>query len=178
MINAIRSNITTALTCSVLLGTAMFATAAAPTFVGGGINVDFSAGPNYLAFSAHQKADGSVTGQGQLSFRADGTTESISFRSHFRIDCMHFLDDNTVILGGVVTYDSVPEFIGDKIVFVLRDNGQGKGGAPDEISVVYYSLDLGWEIDCEVGADLIESGEVDVEDLLFPIEGGDIQIKR
>jgi hypothetical protein len=73
MINTIRSNITTALICGVLLGTTMFATAAGPKIASGSASFyedggTFAVGTYNLAFSAVQHADGTVTGQAQVSW--------------------------------------------------------------------------------------------------------------
>ena len=90
---------------------------------------------------------------------------------------MLFLDDRTVILGGVTSLDSDPEFVGTTAVLTVRDNGEGSGDPPDESSETFYSLDLGFEIDCELAALLIESGAVDLEELLRPAETGNIQVR-
>jgi hypothetical protein len=180
MINTIRSNITTALICGVLLGTTMFATAAGPKIASGSASFyedggTFAVGTYNLAFSAVQHADGTVTGQAQVSHR-DGN--DLGFISHVQIDCMHFLDDNTVILSGITVQDSDPNYLGSTAAFVVRDNGQGKGATPDEWSYVYYSPDLGEVVDCQLAAERFESGEYDLEaELSRTAETGNIQVK-
>jgi hypothetical protein len=173
----IQSRITAALIGGALLGTTLFAQAGAPTKVSGGVKFNPGYGPNFLSFVAIQMADGSVNGQAQFQFRADETSGEVSFSSHFRIDCMHFLDDHTAILGGVVTFDTEPSFIGTTAIFVVQDNGRGTANAPDQSSFPYYSANVGIELNCETAAALIESGAVNMEDMLHPVLAGNIQIK-
>jgi hypothetical protein len=175
MTDTIRSNITTALICGVLLGTTLFATAAGPKMVSGGVSFFDDNGTWNLAFSAVQHADGTVTGQAQVSLR-DGN--DLRFISHVQLDCMHFLDDNTVILSGITVQDSDPPYLGTTAAFVVRDNGQGKGATPDQWSNVYYSLDLGEVVDCHLAAERFESGFYDLAaELSRTAQTGNIQVK-
>jgi hypothetical protein len=175
MINTIRSNITTALICGALLGTTLFATAAGPKIASGSGSFIDDNNNWKLAFSAVQHADGTVTGQAQVSVR-DGN--DLLFISHVQIDCMHFLDDNTVILSGITVQDSDPEYVGSTAAFVVRDNGQGKGATPDQLSYVYYSLDLGEVVDCHLAAERFASEFYDLELELSPTaQTGNIQVK-
>jgi hypothetical protein len=175
MINTIRSNITTALICGVLLGTTLFATAAGPKMASGSASFLDDNNTWRLAFSAVQHADGTVTGQAQVSVR---NGNDLLFISHVQIDCMHFLDDNTVILSGITVQDSDPEYLGSTAAFVVRDNGQGKGATPDQLSYVYYSPDLGEVVDCQLAAERFASGFYDLElELSHTAQTGNIQVK-
>ena len=170
-----RFRITSVLFCAVLSGFISLAGFAEAQQVVGSCKLTRLSGEVLnLAFSAVQHADGTVTGQAQVSFRTGNT---VLFISHLDIDCMLFLDDRTVILGGVTSLDSDPEFVGTTAVLTVRDNGEGSGDPPDESSETFYSLDLGFEIDCELAALLIESGAVDLEELLRPAETGNIQVR-
>jgi hypothetical protein len=173
----IHSRITAALIGGALLGTTLFAQAGASTIVSGSVKFNPGEGLNFLSVAAIQKADGSVKGQAQFAFRADEGSSEVSFRSHFRIDCMHFLDDHTAMLGGVVTWDTEPSYIGTTAIFVVQDNDQGAAHAPDQSSWPYYSADFGAELDCEGVAAAIESGAVSLADMLHPVDRGNIKIK-
>jgi hypothetical protein len=176
VINTIHSKLTTALIGVALLGTTLLAQAGAPTLVSGGVKFDIGYGPNFLSFVAIQQVDGSVKGQAEFAFRADEGSGEVSYMSHFRINCMRLLDDHTVVLGGVVTHDTDPAYIGTTAVFLVRDNGQGATGLPDEAGFPAYSADYGFELDCETVAALVESGDVDIEDSIHPVEAGNLQV--
>lgn len=118
-----------------------------------------------IAFSALEHADGTVTGESQHESRVFG------FRSHVSIDCLAFVDDRTVIFSGVITKDSEPEFVGRLALYGARDNGDGPGALPDEITGQFP------DIDCETVLFLIESGLVDPDVALVPIEEGSIDVR-
>jgi hypothetical protein len=174
VIKFVHSKLTMALIGGALLGTSLFAQAADLKIVAGRHSRVWSAGLESLDFQAVQHSDGTVTGQAQVSLR---NGNDLIFISHLRIDCMHFLDDRTVILGGVDVLDSDAEYVGDTVAFVVRDNGQGQGAAPDERTRVYYSTDVGFEVSCEVAVELIESGAYDPVADFYPAEEGNIQVK-
>jgi hypothetical protein len=161
-----------------LFGAAPFAVAGAPAAVTGSHHYTRSpeqpAGIESLDLQVVVHADGTVTGEVHNSLR-DGNV--LIFHSHIRIDCMHFLDDRTVILTGVDVWDSYPEYVGNTVAFIVRDNGQGANAAPDQSTTVYYSDDVGFDLNCAVVIDLIENGLYDFEADLKSAETGNIQIK-
>ena len=127
----------------------------------------------YLGFTAMGVGNMSG-GQIQFSMKRDG---QVAFISHLKVDCMLFLAPNTVIVGGTVVKDTSPQFIGTTAVFVVRDNGEGKYAAADERSTGFYSLDLGFHIDCEEAALIImEEGPAFLEEILMPIKTGNFRV--
>jgi len=168
--------ITSALVGATLLATCGFATAEPPTVVSGSYSFTRADGIGIesVDFQVVQRPDGTVRGEVHNSLR-EGKT--IIFVSHLRIDCMEFVDENTVILTGVDVRDSGPEYIGNTVGIIVRDNGEGQGANPDQGTTVYYSNDLGFEITCQVALDLINNGLFNLEENLHTVETGNIQVK-
>jgi hypothetical protein len=169
-----QSRITAALIGGALLGSTLLAQADAPKKVTGSHSFIREAGIESLSFQAVQHADGTVTGEAHSVLR-DGNT--IIYQAHLRFDCMYFLDDHTVLLTGVDVWDSDPEYVGTTAGIIVRDNGQGHNSPPDAITTVYFGLDLGFELSCEVVLSLIEDGLYDFEADLWPAETGNIQVE-
>lgn len=173
-----RFSLTSGILCALLFGALWFANVAAAQQVQGGYRLNLDLNNDGVdshwvhTFTAKQNADGTVTGQAHYS-RMNGNT--ISFRSELRIDCMEFLDENTVILSGVTIQDTESEFVGSTFSFAARDNGEGS--IIDQVTPVFYSIDLGFEIDCELVLFLIESGAVDLEALFNAIDKGNVQVQ-
>jgi len=167
--------ITSALIGGVLLSTSLCAFAESPRTVSGSLSYTTpSDGVAHLDFQAVELLDGTVIGEAHSSLLHD---VDFGYHAHLRIDCMHFLDDHTVILGGVDFLDSDPEFVGNTVVFAVRDNGEGQDSVPDQRTEVYFSGDVGFEVNCEVALGLIESGQFDLEANLLSAETGDIQVR-
>lgn len=165
---------TAALLCTTLLGTCGFATTAQPVAVNGSYSYTRANGDiESVDFHAVQKPDGTVSGEVHNSLRFENT---VFFHSHLRIDCMTFLDENTVILGGVDVLDSDPEYIGNTVVIIVRDNGEGQAAVPDQGTDVFYSDNAGFDLDCQVSYDLITGGLFDLEAAMHSAETGNIQI--
>jgi hypothetical protein len=164
--------------CAVLVGTILCGrVAVAGKATGGGLQVrpdtDGRTVEN-ISFSAIKNDGGSAKGQVQFSQKIDNMVVVIS---HLEVDCMLFLDEHTVILGGTVVFDNFPEFVGTTAAFVVRDNGEGENAPADERSTAFYSLDLGFELNCEVAAELFEDDPDLLEDILSPIETGNINVR-
>ena len=170
----IQFRITATLISGALLGTTLLAQAGAPKMATGSHSFIRESGVESLAFQAVEHADGTVTGQAHNALR-DGNT--LVFHSHLRFDCMHFLDDHTVLLTGVDVWDSDLAFVGDTVAVIVRDNGEGRNAPPDTRTTVYYSTDAGIELSCDVVVSLIEEGLYDFEADLSVSETGNIQVK-
>jgi hypothetical protein len=134
--------------------------------VGDGLTRTFS-------FAAVQRADGTVTGQGQVN------NPSFPIRIHFRIDCLKFDGDNRIIASGPITQSSDPATIavGRISVFAVEDNGEGENAPPDRITTIpdyappkscnEFSFDGDQLRDDTLGANVRP---------LRPIEAGQIQV--
>jgi len=169
------SGINAALLGAALLATCGFATAADNTIVSGSYTFTRPDGITIesVNFQAIQRSDGSVIGEVHNSLR---TGETIIFVSHLRIDCMEFVDENTVVLAGVDVFDSDPDYIGNTVGIFVRDNGEGQAASPDQGTTMYYSNDVGFGITCQVALDLVNSGAFNLEARLRAAETGNIQI--
>ncbi len=103
-----------------------------PKATGGGTTVEGGEKSTFV-FNAVQHKDGSVTGKLVYHFRSAG----FSFRMN--INCLK-VTGNQAVLSGTVTQVTGPAysyiFVGQKGVFRVTDNGQGKNASPDLISDV------------------------------------------
>jgi hypothetical protein len=103
-----------------------------PKATGGGTTVEGGEKSTFV-FNAVQHKNGSVNGHLVYHFRE----ANFSFR--MKIDCLN-ITGNQAILSGVVTKVSSSAFsyvfVGQRGVFVVIDNGQGKHASPDLISDV------------------------------------------
>lgn len=92
-----------------------------------------------FAFHATVDTDGNVSGSWQ-SFASGQDVET-----HGTIDCLTFIDDNTVVLTGTITKVKKNDGqwpgaeIGNQIWFKVRDNGEGSKSSPDQFSDYYLS---------------------------------------
>lgn len=164
--------------CSVLVLALVGGQIADAVEVNGGGTLEVDLGPGEfenlrVGFNAREIGNGMARGQIEVT-----VYDHIGFyiTSHLRVDCMLVLDERTVLLGATVVYDNYPEYIGTTATFIVRDNGEGPNDPPDERSHVFYSLDFGSELNCETSAVLLAT-EYDVEDLLMPIDTGNIQVR-
>jgi len=114
-----------------------------------------------FSFSAHTSADGTATGEAQLENRASGT------RDHFEIDCLNVLGD-IAVMSGTVRSSIDPTLIGTDVLFAVRDNGEGPGAPPDEITLAF----TGFGIAC---ADITHPASL--APFLVPIEQGQVQVR-
>ena len=84
-----------------------------------------------FSFSAIQQPKGNVAGQAEVHNRAMGTIV------HMDINCIVFLPNNTVVVGGTITKSSPnSNLVGLTGVFQAQDNGEGTNSPPDRLSLV------------------------------------------
>ena len=96
-------------------------------------NGDFMLGGELrtFSFSAIQQPKGNVAGQAEVHNRAMGTIV------HMDINCIVFLPNNTVVVGGTITKSSPnSNLVGLTGVFQAQDNGEGTNSPPDRLSLV------------------------------------------
>jgi len=170
--------ITKVLIGGTLLGAALSAVADGPATLTGSLSYTREEGAppgiESLDIQVTLNDDGTVTGEAHNSLR-DGNF--IVWQSHLRIDCLHFLDDHTVLVGGVDVWDYDPGYVGSRVAFVVRDNGEGKNAARDQRTTVYYSLDVGMPLLCEGVLGAIERGLWDYELDFRSADTGNIQVR-
>jgi len=169
-------------------GTAAIVTAASLMFLpfnqiakagrvsGGGVVVapDDPSIDGRFGISARESFGGTSKGQIQWVRKVNGRISAIS---HVKVDCILFLDPNTALVGGTVVFDSDPSYIGTSAVVGIRDNGRGATAPPDERTSIAYSLEVGFELDCNTVAFLISIGEIDLEAMLQPVKSGNFQVR-
>src|SRR2546427_11492926 len=97
-------------------------------------NGDFMMGGELrtFSFSAIQQPNGNVAGQAEIHNPASGAVV------HMDINCIVFLPQNTVVVGGTITKNSPnpPNLVGLPAVFQAQDNGAGTNSSPDSLSLV------------------------------------------
>jgi hypothetical protein len=114
-----------------------------------------------FSFSAQTAADGTAGGEAQLDNRASGA------RDHFEIDCLNVLGD-IAVMSGIVRSSVDPTLVGTDVLFAVRDNGEGPGAPPDEISLAFTGL----AIACTDITDLAS-----LDPFLVPIEQGQVRVR-
>jgi len=117
----------------------------------------------HLQFSANAKADGSVSGQYNLTFQGSGNT-----RVHAEVTCVRVVGDQAWI-GGVNKSSTDPNFVGLESGFRVEDNGQGRGAAADRVSLMILNLAPG-------GAAAVCAGGFDGIIPLGDIDKGNLQV--
>ena len=120
-----------------------------------------------FAFNAVTHNDGSVTGQGQLTYTHNGN----DVRIHFSIDCIS-VEDNVAIMSGTVTSSNVFES-GGPCWFKVVDNGEGGNAPPDEMTGFLFCQPNDPDPQCEE----LTCGN-DLQLVLNPIENGNIQVNQ
>src|SRR5262245_47981333 len=141
----------------------------------GNLHVDGDGNPieelRTFSFAAVRHADGTVAGQAELYSRA------IDARDHYAIDCLVIDGNQATMVGYVTQTNDDPIFLGVGIIFGVEDNDEGSRAEPDRITFVYFFPPEDHDLVCE----LAEAGAyfpIEVNGApLFPIEGGDIQVK-
>jgi hypothetical protein len=129
-------------------------------------------GQRHFSFSAKQNADGTVTGQAELTNKSfTGANGTSPYKLHIDISCMKSLG-NTVYFGGTTKSTNDPSLV-DAVYFGVQDNGEpGKG--IDQISRAYFFDDNPATTgDPQLCLLLPDAGFPPLE----PIEGGNIQVK-
>ena len=103
-----------------------------------------------FTFNAVKKADGTVTGQLIYHIRVADIDIKLN------IDCLNIVD-NLARMTGNVTHIYGPAAagsgfaVGDRATFIVKDNGEGKDAAPDEISDLFIGDPT---FDCEFIPDI------------------------
>lgn len=122
-----------------------------------------------FAFNAVTHPDGSVSGQGQLTYTHNGNDVKI----HFSIDCMS-VNDNVATMSGTVTNSNAFES-GGPCWFKVVDNGEGNNASPDEITNLLLCEPsdpdpLCDQLTCDQDNESYAGG-------LNPIENGNVQVR-
>ena len=119
----------------------------------------------HFAFHANTKPDGSVQGNGVLTY--NGGLVKIKFN----IDCMYLISDNTAQLSGtIISHSNDPTSVGSPCFFLVTDNGEGNNDDADQITLLYYYPGQTFVIDCTEDFGATESD-------FIPITSGNIQVK-
>jgi len=129
-----------------------------------------------FAFNAVTHNDGSVTGQGQLTYTHNGN----DIRIHFSIDCIS-VNNNVATMSGTVTSVTglfqgnppVPFQPGGPCWFRVVDNGEGGNAPPDEMTGFLLCDPNDPNPQCEQ----LSCGN-DIQLGLNPIENGNIQVRE
>ena len=111
-----------------------------------------------FAFTAKNRADGTVQGQYQVNNR-----DVAGSKEHGTVTCLE-VDGNGAWIGGVITHSSIPEREGLRRVFYVVDRGEGSGDPPDQASPLIVVLTA---TECHTRPFLL------TQDL----EGGNIQVR-
>jgi len=126
---------------------------------GGHFQVEFTTALRTFAFTAKNRADGSIQGQYQVNNR-----DVSGSREHGTVTCLE-VDGDQAWIGGVITHSSIPGREGTPRVFRVIDNGEGSGDPPDFASYFAFGDAL---VTCDArpmlpGQDL-EGGNIQVRD--------------
>ena len=112
-----------------------------------------------FAFTAKNRADGTVQGQYQIDNR-----DVSGSREHGTVTCLEVVGDEAWI-GGIITHSSVPGREGTPRLFRVVDRGEGSGAPPDQASSVIVTAEA--RATCHLRT------FIPLEDL----EGGNIQVR-
>ena len=144
---------------------------------GGGVAILPGSHIEYFECNVKATGDGSAKGNIKFAQRGEG---GIWFASHFRADCIHFLQDGrTAIVACTVVNDTDPEFIGTTATFTVRDNGHGPNAPPDEFTGVFYALNNP-DVDewtCESVLQWLDDEGLTVDDFLTPFSPGNFHVR-
>jgi hypothetical protein len=128
-------------------------------------------GARTFSFNAKQHADGTVSGQAQLTNRSfTGENGTSPYKLHIDISCMKSFG-NTVYFGGTTKRTNDPNLV-DAVFFAVQDNGEpGKG--VDKISRAFF-----WDDDPNTTGDPQACQNNVVSDFpLETIEKGNVQVR-
>src|SRR6266545_7182804 len=114
-----------------------------------------------FAFSATKQTDGTTSGQAQLERSDNGIL------AHIDIDCLNVLG-NVAVMSGMYTRATNPALVGSDALFAVKDNGEGPGAPPDEITLAFSGLG----IPCTY---IIDPAQLAL--FFVPIESGQIQVR-
>ena len=128
---------------------------------------DDTEGWRNFTLSAKKGTDGTVTGR----FEVVNRLFDPQARASGSITCFSIADDGkTVRMGGIIEKSNIAEIVGTWRIWIVRDNGEGRGAPPDEISV-----GLEW-VESEAAAMAFCASDEERE--LRPIEAGNIQVHQ
>ena len=113
-----------------------------------------------FAFSATKQTDGTTSGQAQLERSDNGIL------AHIDIDCLNVLG-NVAVMSGMYTRATNPALVGSDALFAVKDNGEGPGAPPDEITLAFSGLG----IPCTY---IIDPAQLAL--FFVPIESGQVQV--
>src|SRR4051794_20169395 len=129
-------------------------------------------GNRHFSFSAKQNADGTVTGQAELTNKSfTGANGTSPYKLHVDISCMKVVG-NIAIFGGTTKRTNDPNLV-DAVFFSVQDNGE-PGKDNDKISRAFF-----WDDDPATTGDPQAcqlTGPTDFP--LETIETGNIQVKQ
>jgi len=152
-------------TGAMLLVALFAATAFKPVTTGGSANGQGTLSlpgdiTRHFAFHANSMPNGSVKGNGELTYTAGGA------KIKFDINCLS-ISGNTATMSGVITsFPDLPTAEGANCWFRVEDNGEGSNATADRITLlVAYTNGGGATCYQNAGAALIA------------IDGGNIQVK-
>jgi hypothetical protein len=95
------------------------------------------AGMRHFSFNAKRLADGSVTGEAELTNKAFQGVNGVSpYKFHMEVTCMRSYPDNIVVIGGTTKSTNDPNLV-DVAFFTVQDNGE-PGAGVDKISRVFF----------------------------------------
>ena len=100
---------------------------------------------------------------GQYNLTREG---SGNFRVHAEVTCLHVVG-NRAWIGGVNKSSTNPALVGLEGGFLVEDNGEGGGAAPDRVSLMFVALGPG-------GAAAVVCDEFPFR--LFDIDKGNVQV--
>lgn len=127
-----------------------------------------------FAFTAVQREDGTVTGQGTVN------NPSFPIRLHFEIDCLKFVGATRVIASGPITQSSDPATVdvGRIAVFAVEDRGEGAAAPADRITTIPdYAPPKSCEEFSFAGDRLVVTSTGALVRPLLLIEAGQIQVR-
>ena len=113
-----------------------------------------------FSFTGRVMPDGTVEGQ-FVNHNRQGDAVN-----HGEIDCLRLDGTNAAVLSGPIRKHTNPALEGGTTVFRVEDNGEGTNDPPDRVSVL-MNFAPGSTEDCTTVTPAI----------MFPIEGGNIQVR-
>ena len=112
----------------------------------------------HFAFHANTMPNGSVQGNGELTYTAG------QLKIKFSIDCLVISGNQATMSGKIISWSDFPERAGWDCWFKVEDNGEGSNANPDKITRLLTNSALA---DCQANYGLA----------LNLLEGGNIQVK-
>ena len=122
-----------------------------------------------FAFNAVTHPDGSVSGQGQLTYTHNGNGVKI----HFAVDCLSVSGNEAIVSGTVTHSKAFPDYVGGPCWFKVEDSGEGSNAPPDSITFfLFCGPNDGCDtLTCDYDNEIQAGG-------LQPIENGNIQVRQ